>query len=90
MDYCERWISAACLNTAEISSKQLGFLGKVFLSHASGVSQLFESQTELALDKVVFVVFHDNIYQICALIHTHTNSHISPYIKLFNGDKNEN
>jgi hypothetical protein len=29
------------------------------------------------LDKVVLVVFHDNLYQFCALIHTHTNSHIS-------------
>jgi hypothetical protein len=29
------------------------------------------------LDKVVLVVFHNDLYQICALIHTHTNSYIS-------------
>jgi hypothetical protein len=31
------------------------------------------------LDKVVLVVFHDNLYQICALINTHTNSYISAF-----------
>jgi hypothetical protein len=49
------------------------------LRHAFGVSELFEAQTELALDKVVLVVFHDNLYRFCALIHTHTNSYISAF-----------
>ena len=77
MDHCERRIRAPCLYAAEISSEQFSFFRKVFLRHAFGVSQLFETQTKLALDKVVLVVFHDNLYQICALINTHTNSYIS-------------
>ncbi len=77
MDDCERRVRSSRLNTAEISSEQSSFFRKVFLRHAFGVSQLFETQTKLALDKVVLIVFHDNRYQFCALIHTHTNSYIS-------------
>ncbi len=77
MYHRQRRVCTTRLDPAEISSKQFGFFCKVFLRHAFGVSQLFKAQTKLALDKVVLVVFHDNLYQFCALIHTHTNSHIS-------------
>lgn len=62
MDHRQRWICTARLDSAEISSEQFGFLRKVFLRHAFSVSQLFETQTKLALYMVVLVVFHDNRY----------------------------
>lgn len=70
-------VGAAGFDPAEVGPEQLGLVGQVLLGHPFGIPELFEAQTELALDEVVVVSFHDNRYRICALIHTHTNSYIS-------------
>jgi hypothetical protein len=81
VNHRQRWVRTARLDSTEIRSEQFGFFCEVFLRHAFGISQLFKAQTKLALDKVVLIVFHDNLYQFCALIHTHTNSYISVFCK---------
>lgn len=76
MDCGKRRICASRLNAAEIGSEQLSFLCNIFLRQAFGVSQLFQAQAKLPLDKVFSVGFHDSLYLFCALIRTHTNSYI--------------